>query len=304
MAEEPRGSKTGDESQPWVSSAVLCLALSLSFTSTWLLNAVGYPAVDGFCPQGRLVAPLVGALAAALFSLLSQNHPRLFTAPFTLWATLAGIVVSTAGIYLAVPGLAGRGVFAHFWCNALCEAGSSLFSLALWYLVARVGARSPAAMLPFVCMVRSARGFGIALGTWGGVFANVLAFDRVESVSVFVAGVVFVFCAYNFLFARRFSFDAAAEGLAPLHEAPAVTEPSEEHAPAIERSCEAVAARCQLTARELDVLLLLARGRNAAYIQEELGLTRSTAKSYVADVYRKLDVHSHQELIDVVERRE
>lgn len=75
MAEEPRGSKTGDESQPWVSSAVLCLALSLSFTSTWLLNAVGYPAVDGFCPQGRLVAPLVGALAAALFSLLSQNHP-------------------------------------------------------------------------------------------------------------------------------------------------------------------------------------------------------------------------------------
>lgn len=224
MAEEPRGSKAGDESQPWVSSAVLCLALSLSFTSTWLLNAVGYPAVDGFCPQGRLVAPLVGALAAALFSLLSQNHPRLFTAPFTLWATLAGLVVSTAGIYLAV--------------------------------------------------------------------------------SVFVAGVVFVFCAYNFLFARRFSFDAAAEGLAPLHEAPAVTEPSEEHAPAIERSCEAVAARCQLTARELDVLLLLARGRNAAYIQEELGLTRSTAKSYVADVYRKLDVHSHQELIDVVEGRE
>lgn len=64
-------------------------------------------------------------------------------------------------------------------------------------------------------MVRSARGFGIALGTWGGVFANVLSFDRVESVSVFVAGVVFVFCAYNFLFARRFSFDAAAKGLAP-----------------------------------------------------------------------------------------
>ena len=65
-----------------------------------------------------------------------------------------------------------------------------------------------------------------------------------------------------------------------------------------------MAARCQLTARELDVLLLLARGRNAAYIQEELGLTRSTAKSCVADVYRKLDVHSHQELIDVVEGRE
>jgi DNA-binding CsgD family transcriptional regulator len=45
----------------------------------------------------------------------------------------------------------------------------------------------------------------------------------------------------------------------------------------------------------------LARGRNAAYIQQELSLTRNTVKSYVADVYRKLNVHSHQELIDLVE---
>lgn len=488
MGGVPWGRRTGDKDGDGyrrLSSATLCLALSMSFTSTWLLNVVGYPAVDGFCPLGRLVAPLAGALAAAVFSLVSQNYPRLFTSRATVMVTLAVLVASTAGIYLAipaedsllagvslsvrwvacvvrdivlgfaiaglgsrrclpvlacayllryawaallgllplgmqvaaffccapvgllmlwrqarpvfvrlegldtpanlqvtnplsflpstgrmfglillfhaslgfsttfgsgssargsvaavvalvalfgvlfvlvglnalrsvddlytgsyllatagfllVPGLAGDGGAAHFWCNALCESGSSLFSLAIWYLVARVGARSPAAMLPFVCMVRAARGFGIALGTWGGVYANALSFDRMESVSVFVAGVVFVFCAYNFLFARRFSFDAAAEGLAPLHEAPSVADSQAQRVPAIERSCEAVARRCMLTAREHDVLLLLARGRNAAYIQEELGLTRSTAKSYVADVYRKLDVHSHQELIDVVE---
>ena len=69
----------------------------------------------------------------------------------------------------------------------------------------------------------------------------------------------------------------------------------------LDAACAEVVRACRLTARETDVLRLLARGRNAAYIQQELSLTRSTVKSYVADVYRKLDVHSHQELIDLVE---
>lgn len=151
MAEEPWGRKTGDESQPWVSSAVLCLALSLSFTSTWLLNAVGYPAVDGFCPQGRLVAPLVGALAAALFSLLSQNHPRLFTASFTLWATLAGIVVSTAGIYLAVPvenGLLAGASLCVRWVACV------LRDIVLGFAIAGLGARRCALVLVFAYLLR------------------------------------------------------------------------------------------------------------------------------------------------------
>ena len=48
---------------------------------------------------------------------------------------------------------------------------------------------------------------------------------------------------------------------------------------------------------------LLAHGRNAAYIQESLTISRNTVKSYVARVYGKLGVHSHQELIDMVEGR-
>lgn len=67
--------------------------------------------------------------------------------------------------------------------------------------------------------------------------------------------------------------------------------------------CAQLAREYRLTSRETDVLRLLARGRNAAYIQQELALTHSTVKSYVADVYRKPNVHSHQELIDLVERK-
>ncbi len=48
--------------------------------------------------------------------------------------------------------------------------------------------------------------------------------------------------------------------------------------------------------------MLLARGRNAAYIEEELTLAHNTVKSYIKHVYAKLGVHSQQELIDLVER--
>ncbi|WP_418914695.1 response regulator transcription factor [Adlercreutzia sp.] len=57
--------------------------------------------------------------------------------------------------------------------------------------------------------------------------------------------------------------------------------------------------RYGLTAREQDVLLLLARGRSAAYIADDLGLATSTVRGYTKSLYAKLGVHSKQELIDL-----
>ena len=48
---------------------------------------------------------------------------------------------------------------------------------------------------------------------------------------------------------------------------------------------------------------MLARGRNAYHIQDELTLSYNTVKTHVKRIYRKLDVHSQQELIDLVEKR-
>ncbi len=58
---------------------------------------------------------------------------------------------------------------------------------------------------------------------------------------------------------------------------------------------------CGLTKRETEVLSLLARGRDAAYICKELYLSRNTVKSYMKSIYAKLGVHSQQELIDMVD---
>lgn len=65
--------------------------------------------------------------------------------------------------------------------------------------------------------------------------------------------------------------------------------------------CEAVADRYLLSRRETEVMYLLAKGHNAAYIQDSLYISRSTAKTHINHVYRKLDIHSQQELINMVE---
>ena len=48
----------------------------------------------------------------------------------------------------------------------------------------------------------------------------------------------------------------------------------------------------------------LARGRSQTYIREALFLSKNTVATHVRRIYTKLDVHSKQELIDLVEGHE
>lgn len=68
-------------------------------------------------------------------------------------------------------------------------------------------------------------------------------------------------------------------------------------------ACGDLAREHGLTNRELDVLRLLAQGRDAGTVEQELGLSRNTVKSYTKSLYAKLGVHSKQDVIDVVRTR-
>lgn len=66
----------------------------------------------------------------------------------------------------------------------------------------------------------------------------------------------------------------------------------------------AIASKYDLTNRETDVLKLLARGRDVAFIGETLHLSRNTIQGYVKALYSKLDVHSRRELHDLLDSSE
>ena len=63
-----------------------------------------------------------------------------------------------------------------------------------------------------------------------------------------------------------------------------------------------VGARFGLSERELEVMTLVAKGRSAARIADDLSVSPATVNSHISHIYRKLDVHSRQELLDLVER--
>lgn len=70
----------------------------------------------------------------------------------------------------------------------------------------------------------------------------------------------------------------------------------------LDENCARLGDEFGLTAREREVFVLLAHGRNGRYIMDHLVISRNTAKSHIKHIYSKLGVHSHQELIDLATR--
>ena len=71
-----------------------------------------------------------------------------------------------------------------------------------------------------------------------------------------------------------------------------------------DRHCACVARDYGLTPRESEVIVLLAYGRTLSIIARDLQIAKGTARTHIENIYRKLDVHKQQELIDLVETYE
>ena len=96
---------------------------------------------------------------------------------------------------------------------------------------------------------------------------------------------------------------APAVAVVPSPEAPAVLSPvtQAQQLGRFKRKCAAVADTFLLSRKETEVLFLLAKGRNSAAIQEALYISAGTANTHMRHIYRKLDVHSQHDLIELVE---
>ena len=94
-----------------------------------------------------------------------------------------------------------------------------------------------------------------------------------------------------------------AAGTAPSENGPAPEAGTAVPAPnQLDENCTCLSDEFGLTAREREVFVLLAHGRNGRYIMDHLVISRNTAKSHIKHIYSKLGVHSHQELIDLATR--
>ncbi|MCI8424642.1 MAG: helix-turn-helix transcriptional regulator [Adlercreutzia sp.] len=70
----------------------------------------------------------------------------------------------------------------------------------------------------------------------------------------------------------------------------------------LDQACLLVTTRCELTAREAEVLRLVAEGKTPLQIEQSLFISRNTVKSHLKHIYAKTGTHSREELGALVER--
>jgi len=136
-----------------------------------------------------------------------------------------------------------------------------------------------------------------ATGNAVGVAAELAIFGVAVGTPTLPAAVSLVI-VFALLLASTFAVtDRSVSTLWGLAGAPA----PEPHEVSLEQRSSAMAVAFKLTPREREVLIMLAKGRNTEYIQRTLVVSSNTVRTHIRRIYEKLDVHSHQELIDMAE---
>lgn len=91
----------------------------------------------------------------------------------------------------------------------------------------------------------------------------------------------------------------------PAAQAPASESPKRDGAPnyqdRLSKQAALVRQHYRLSARETEVMELIARGNTVARIAEQLVVSENTIRTHSKRIYAKLDIHKKQELVDLLE---
>lgn len=259
---------------------VALVSLTYGFSCTW-----------GTPEFGALRLTVVLLLLALLWLLLVRRdgqEDQLFS--LAVFFIMAGL--------LAVPLEPQLGVYA---ANSLLFVGSNCFDILLWLLIYGLGRRNPVAMVPVFGAVNCLSELGFVAGRELGGAVLAMADERPGGGLVVALGLALFFFSFVWFAFKRFSFAEAIRGVELLERLEVGDGAQGEGMPSFAERLDGTARAAGLTPREAEVFGLLARGRNARYIMDVLGVTRNTAKAHIAHIYAKLGVHSHQELLSMVD---
>lgn len=196
-------------------------------------------------------------------------------------------IVSCALILFACPGDPARDI-------ALCVI------IVFWFLFRTVNGGSLTNLAnrhDFSMQYSALRGklpanIGFTIGLGIGVVAA--AFNIPDVVIVYIPLAMTAAFILSSLFLLPFDSESPTAGYKTL----ALEEMQESPDTDMTALCNIVSKRFKLSPRESEVLVFLVKGRNAKHISEKLFISESTAKTHISNIYRKVGVHSQQELLD------
>lgn len=278
-AERPHAT-TARFSFPWKPAllmAIYAFAFSLHETSQY---------AAGFGPHS---APGTLAAAFALFVLMYIRGSEFDYG--TLYRIALPLMV---GAFTLIPAFGGFSSSFSIFC---AMAGYTTFSVLIMLILANMSYRYGMSAVWLFGIERGVRALftivgrqvGPAIATLNLGGSETLALNGITVLLVVVGTVVFV-SERDF----RGRWGVSFKGGPSLEERAVLRQED------IDARCHDLAASFGLTERETQVLLLLARGKTAGQVERELVISKDTVKTHVKHIYRKTNIHSRSELMDLV----
>ncbi|RNL43854.1 hypothetical protein DMP08_07160 [Paraeggerthella hongkongensis] len=107
--------------------------------------------------------------------------------------------------------------------------------------------------------------------------------------------------SYAAIQARKRGKDERGASTAPEGDVAAASSAAPTVVDEVAQRCSLLAEAAGLTKRERDILLVLAKGRDVPSIAKQLFISENTVRSHSKSIYRKLKIHSKQELLDLLD---
>lgn len=227
-------------------------------------------------------AVVIGAIliALAMMSVKTLSMPRLCYGGITLFL-MVGVLLGPAPLLWAsltsiVP-------------YAVNQAANSCFGLFMWIMTAALCQRFSATRVRTFALIRAGWALGPLAGLLLGRFALLVGGLTPATVyACMLVAVLAVFVAMGAVFNERVLMETM--DILPL-----------ERRERFQDKCRLIIERYGLSEREGEIIIMFAKGRNLAYIQDELFISKSTVSTHRQHIYKKLGIHSQQELLDLVQ---
>lgn len=272
-----------------IAIATTVLGFAYGMSGPLQLSGGGASTGDVTLLANHVGTALIAALVASLILFASAGRLNLlpvFLAAFTL-DTTAAIALPFAGdgyfpLCASIFGMVNRvaGMLVLYSC-------ATLPSLQVFFRVA-----------PFL-LGASSLGLTAGVAVGNALFASI-ANGYVVLMVITLAIMYVMFMALTVALVTRGWRDESVAAAVPASNP--VEKPASEtdsHTPASE-----IASLYGLSEREVEVMGYLSKGRGVSFTAEQLRLSQNTVKAYAKSLYKKLDVHSREELIDLVDEFE
>lgn len=182
--------------------------------------------------------------------------------------------------------------------------GYQLFGLINWTLLANFSFNLNIPSMRAFGLGRAALSGGVLMGHVAlGLLGNLDAFTFADRTALMFCVIFAASIACTFIFtARTLAQTLRRQWLGLPPRANSLKEVLDEDGElTLDEKIDLIAREYEITGRMLEVFALIAHGRTGTRIEQELYMSKGTVKTHTRRIYRKLDVHSKQEMLDLIE---